>query len=74
MTKSEFISEYERIHGHSDSTRAGADPYSYLYPSYSEEDLERVWKDYSIKAEECEKSYLAYVKKRQSYFFKNHRR
>ena len=74
MTKNEFISEYERAHGHSGSTRSGADLYSHLFPSYSEEDLERAWKDYSAKAEECEKSYLAYIEKKRRYFLKKCRR
>lgn len=74
MTKGEFIYEYERAHGHSGFTRAGADPYSHLYPSYSEEDLERAWNDYSLKAKACEESYLAYIKKKREYFVKKYRR
>lgn len=70
MTKAEFVSEFERRHGRSRSTRIGADLYTYLLPSYTEEDIERAWEEYTTS----EKSYLAYLKKRQEYFLKNRRK
>lgn len=74
MTKNEFIADFERRHGRSRSTRVGADLYAHLLPSYTEEDIERAWEEYTTKAEECEKSYLAYLKKRQEYFLKKRRK
>lgn len=74
MTKAEFVCEFERRHGRSRSTRVEADLYTHLLPSYTEEDIERAWEEYTTKAEECEKSYLAYLKKRQERFLRNRRK
>lgn len=74
MTKNEFIADFERRHGRSGSTKVGADLYTYLLPSYTKEDIEKAWDEYVIKEKECEESYLAYTKKKQAYFLKNHRK
>ena len=73
MTKNEFVADFERRHGHSRSTRVGAGLYDYLLPSYTEEDVEKAWEEYSSKEEKCEKSYLAHLGKKREYFLRSHR-